>query len=49
MVDYDEVEPSLQLVGARFLNFLLSKLSRDFRLHGMSLLQVVQGPYFPID
>ena len=37
MVDYDNMGPSLQLIGARFLNFLLSKLSRDFRLHGMSI------------
>jgi len=26
MVDYDNVGPSLQLFGARFLNFILSKL-----------------------
>ena len=32
MVDYDSMGPSLQLVGARFLNFLLSKLSCDFKL-----------------
>ena len=38
MVDYDNVGPSVQLVAAPFLNFLLSKLSRDFQLRGMSIL-----------
>jgi len=39
MNDYDTMGPILQLVGAQFLNFLLSKLSCDFKLLGMSLLQ----------
>ena len=47
MVDYDNMGPSLQLVGARFLNFLLSKLTRDFRLRGMSILQDFQMAIFP--
>jgi len=47
MVDYDCMGPSLQLVRARFLNFLLSKLSRDFRVHGMSILQDIQRAIFP--
>ena len=38
-VDYDSMGPSLQLIGARFLNFLHSKLSHDFIFHGMSTLQ----------
>ena len=38
MVDYDNMEPTLQLVGARFLNFHLSKLSCDFKLHRMWIL-----------
>jgi len=49
MVDYDSVGPSLQLALARFLNFLLTKLSRDFKLCGMSILQDFQPwPYFCI-
>jgi len=35
--------PSLQLVGARFLNLLLSQLSRDFKLREMSILQDFQN------
>ena len=48
MVYYDNMAPILQLVIARFLNFLLSKLSRDFKLRGLSILQDFQGPYFRI-
>jgi len=47
MVDYDNIELSLQLVGARLLNFLLSKKSRDFKLRGMSILQDFQRAIFP--
>jgi len=39
MVDYDNMGPSLQLIRAQFLNFLLSKLSRDFKIRGMWTLQ----------
>jgi len=39
MVDYDSMGPSLQFVKAQFFNFLLSKLSCDFKLHGMLVLQ----------
>jgi len=39
MADYDNVGPNLQPIGARFLNVLLSKLSRDFKLRRMSILQ----------
>jgi len=42
MVDYDNMGPILQLVGARFLNFLVSMLSRDFKLRGMSTLKDFQ-------
>jgi len=31
MVDHDSMGPSLQLVRARFSNFLLRKLSRKFK------------------
>jgi len=47
MVDYDNMGPSLQLVGARFLNFLLSKLSHDFKLCRMLILQDSQRAIFP--
>ena len=39
MVDYDNMGPGLQLVRAQFLTFLLSKLSHDFKLCRMSILQ----------
>ena len=35
--------PSLQLVGARFLNFLLSKLSRDFKRHSVDIAGLSKG------
>jgi len=47
MVDYDNMGPNLQRVGALFLNFLLSKLSRDFKLRAMSILQDFQRAIFP--
>jgi len=46
MVDYDSTEPSLQLVGARFSNFLLKKLSHEFKLCGMSILHKFQMAIF---
>jgi len=45
-VDYDSMGPSLQLVGARYLNFLLRKLSHDFKLCRMSILQDFQRAIF---
>jgi len=47
MVHYDNMGPSLHLIGARFLNFLPSKLSHDFKLRGMSILQDFQRAMFP--
>jgi len=47
MVNYDSVGPSLQLVGALFLNFPLSKLSHDFKLCGMSILEDFHTAIFP--
>jgi len=35
MVDYDSIEPSLQLFGARFVNFSPSWRSRDFQVREM--------------
>jgi len=37
----------MQLVGARFLNFLLNKLSRDFKFRGISISQDYQRTMFP--
>ena len=48
MGDYDSVEPSLQLLGTRFLNFLLRKLSRDFKLRRTSILHEFKWLYFHI-
>jgi len=36
MVSGDCMGPGLQLVRARFSNFLLRRLSREFRVHGMT-------------
>ena len=38
MVDRDSTGPSLQLIGAQFLNFLLRKLSCEFKLCEMLIL-----------
>jgi len=41
--------PSLQLVRAQLLSFLLSsKVSRDFKLRAMSILQTFRRSYVPI-
>jgi len=42
MIGDDSMGPDLQLVGARFLNFLLGKLSREFKLHGMLIFHEIQ-------
>jgi len=42
MVGSDSMEPGLQLTGARFSNFLLGKLSREFKLRGMSIFHEIQ-------
>ena len=47
MVDVDSMEPDLQPVGARFSNFLLGKVSLEFKLHGMSIFHGIQmATYF---
>jgi len=43
MVDDDTTGPSIQPVGARFVNFLLRKLSQEFKLHESSILH--EWPY----
>jgi len=47
MHDHDSTGTSLQLVRVRFLNFILRKLSREFKLRGMSILQEFQMAIFP--
>ena len=46
MVDDDSMGPGLQLIGARFLNFLLEKLSREFKLCQMSIFKEIQMAIF---
>jgi len=38
--------PGLQLVGAKFFNLLLGKLSREFKLRQMSILHDIQMTIF---
>jgi len=47
MVDHDNIGLSLEHVGARFSNFLLRKLSHEFKLYGMSILHEFQMATFP--
>jgi len=42
MVGSDSMGPALQPVGARFSNFLPGKLSREFKLRGMSIFHEIQ-------
>jgi len=47
MVDIDSMGPDLQPVEARFSNFILGKVSLQFRLHGMSIFHDIQmATYF---
>ena len=46
-VDIDSMGPGLQLLGGQFLNFLLGKVSLEFKLHGMSIFYDIQmATYF---
>ena len=47
MVGGDSMEPGLQLIGARFLNFLPGKLSRQFKLRRKSIFHEIQMAIFP--
>ena len=38
----DSMGPGLELVGVRFSNFLLKKLSREFKLRAMSIFREIQ-------
>jgi len=46
MVGGDSMGPGLQLVRAQFSNFLLRKLSREFKLRGMSIFHKTQMTIF---
>jgi len=46
IVDGHSMGPELQLVGARLLNFLLGKLSREFKLRPMSIFLEIQTAIF---
>jgi len=46
MVDSDSMGPGLQLVEVRFSNFLLGKLSREFKLPRMSIFHKIQMAIF---
>ena len=41
-VDIDSMGPGLQLLGGHFSNFLLGKVSLEFKLHGMSIFHDIQ-------
>ena len=42
MVGGDSTIPGLQFVRARFSNFVLTKLSREFKFRGMSTCHEIQ-------
>jgi len=46
MVGGDSTGPGLQLVGARFSNFLPGKLSREFKLCPMSIFHDIPMAVF---
>ena len=46
MVGGDSMGPGLQLIGARFLNFLIGKLSREFKLADCRYFTKFKWPYF---
>jgi len=46
MAASDIMGPVLQLVGARFSNFLLGRLSGELKLHGMSIFHEIQVAIF---
>ena len=48
MVGHDSMGPGLQLIWARFSNFLLRKLSWEFKLRGMSVVYTIQPVAKPV-
>jgi len=46
-VDIDSMGPDPQLLAGHFSNFLLGKVSTEFKLHGMSIFHDIQmATYF---
>jgi len=48
MVAGDSMWSNPQLVGARFSNFLIEKLSREFKLRGMSIFDEIQNGHISV-
>jgi len=46
MIDDGSMGPGLEPTGARFLNFLLGKLSREFKLRPISIFYEIQLAIF---
>jgi len=46
MIGDDSMGPGLQLIGTRFSNFLLGKLSGEFKLRRMSIFHDIQMAIF---
>jgi len=46
MIVADSIGPGLQLVGVQFLNFLLGKLSQQYKLCQMSIFHEIQTAIF---
>jgi len=46
MVGGHSMGPGLQLVGDRFFNVLLGKLSGEFKHRHLSIFHEIQWPYF---
>jgi len=46
MIDVDSMGPGRQLIGARLSNFLLGKLSQQFKLRQMWIFQDIQTAIF---
>jgi len=48
MVACGSMGPALQLVRARFWNFLLGKLSQEFKVCGMSIFHEMQNGHISV-
>ena len=47
-VDRDSTRPTLLLVGVRYSNFLLRRLSREFKLRGMSIFTRISNGHISV-
>jgi len=48
IVDRDSTRPTLQLVGVRYSNFLPRRLSREFKLRGMSIFTRISNGHISV-